>query len=93
MPDPSKETKGKKGTTVKENKTQEEQLQEWQDVEKLVFLYQSQFEDKTKSEEAKIAMLSLLERFFPLFKKYTILIKSGQINFNDPEMKRSYLTL
>ena len=90
LSDPKKQIK-LKGTKDKDNKTQEEQLKEWQDVEKLVFLYQSQFEDKSKSEEAKVAMLSLLERFFPLFKKYTILIKSGQINFNDPEMRRFVL--
>lgn len=62
--------------------------EEWHEVEDLILKYQSQFTDESKREIADIAMMSLLDRFYPLFRKYLILIKSAQINFNDPEMKR-----
>lgn len=77
----------KKGTTDKPPKYKKS-LQEWQEVEDLVMAYQAQFEDEQKKENAEIAMTALLERFYPLFKKYLVLIKSAQINFNDREMKR-----
>ena len=75
------------GTTAKKLKYKKS-LQEWQEVEELVMTYQSQFNDETKREVADLAMTSLLERFYPLFKKYLVLIKSSQINFDDAEMKR-----
>lgn len=62
--------------------------EEWHEVEDLVMTYQSQFTDENKREVADTAMMSLLDRFYPLFRKYLILIKSAQINFNDPEMRR-----
>lgn len=75
------------GTTEKKLKYKKS-LQEWQEVEDLVMTYQSQFNDETKKEAADLAMISLLERFYPLFKKYLVLIKSSQINFDDIEMKK-----
>lgn len=75
------------GTTAKKLKYKKS-LQEWQEVEELVMTYQSQFNDETRREVADLAMTSLLERFYPLFKKYLVLIKSSQINFDDAEMKR-----
>lgn len=83
MSRPAKKT----GTTEGKPKY-EKSPKEWQEVEILVMKYQSQFEDETKTEEAEVAMISLLERFYPLFKKYLILIKSAQINFNDSESRR-----
>lgn len=75
------------GTTAKKLKYKKS-LQEWQEVEDLVMVYQAQFNDETKREAADLAMVSLLERFYPLFKKYLVLIKSSQINFEDTEMKK-----
>ena len=76
--------------TVDENVSSPE-LEEWQEVEALIVQYQRQFSDplfKPKSDEA---MVALLHRFYPLFKKYLVLIKSGHINFEDPETKRFVL--
>lgn len=78
---------GKTGTTAKK-KQYEKSLQEWNNIEKLVMTYQAQFQDKNYEEQSKAALLSLLEMFFPLFKKYLVLIKSAQINFNDAETRR-----
>lgn len=73
-----------------EKKAFQERLEEWADIEELVVLYQSQFEENA-SEEAKMkaqdAIDELIAKFNPLFKKYIILLKTGQINFKDQEMK------
>lgn len=64
--------------------------QEWKEVEELVLLFQKQFEENattTDTNIAKEAANKLLKRFSPLFKKYLSLIKTGQIDFSDPEMK------
>jgi len=42
----------------------------------------------TQVEEAKIAGTNLLDKFKPLFNKYLALVRTGQIDFADPEMKR-----
>lgn len=66
-------------------------LEEWADVEELVMLYQSQFEEDASYEDvmkAQDAIDELIEKFNPLFKKYIILLKTGQINFKDQEMKK-----
>lgn len=63
---------------------------EWIEVEHLVMLYKAQFlEDRNTSNdvESKAAAEELLKRFSPLFRKYLLLLKNGQIDFNDPEMK------
>lgn len=68
------------------------QEQEWREVEELVMKYQAQFTDRSVKEEADKAVVELLDRFYPLFKKYIILIKSGQINFNDAETRKFLIT-
>lgn len=63
---------------------------EWADVEALVLIYQNQFQPEANEddkEDAKDAAEELIKKFYPLFKKYTMLLKSGQIDFNDSEMK------
>lgn len=70
--------------------TQEQREKEWNEVEDLVMLYQTQFVlDATYNEvqAAKQAAAELLVRFSPLFKKYLLLLKSGQVDFNDKEGK------
>jgi DNA-directed RNA polymerase specialized sigma24 family protein len=68
----------------------EQRKKEWGEVEDLVMLYQSQFtnqEDRDVVEASKAAANELLRRFSPLFKKYLMLLKNGQIDFDDKEMK------
>lgn len=77
--------------TKEEEQYHSKSQEEWHEVEDLVMQYQSQFVDESKREVADVAMMSLLDRFYPLFRKYLILIKSAQINFNDPEMRRFVL--
>lgn len=63
---------------------------EWQEIEDLVICYQLQFEEYADKETivfSKNAAEELLNRFMPLLRKYCILIKNGQIDFEDPEMK------
>lgn len=70
--------------------TQEQREKEWNEVEDLVMLYQSQFAlnaTHNEKEAAKDAAAELLIRFSPLFKKYLLLLKSGQVDFNDKEGK------
>lgn len=74
-----------------EKKAFQARLEEWAEVEELVVLYQSQFEENASYEDvmkAQDAIDELIERFNPLFKKYIILLKTGQINFKDQEMKK-----
>ena len=68
-------------------KTREE---EWAEVEELVIEYKKQFEDNATREQvttSKEAAEELLRRFTPFITKYLILLRSGQIDFNDKEMK------
>lgn len=82
-----------KGTGTAEVKQKyKKSVQEWQEVEDLIMTYQAQFIDESKKEAAETAMISLLERFHPLFRKYLVLIKSAQINFDDTETKRFVIT-
>lgn len=63
---------------------------EWKEIDGLIFTYQRQFEDGATPQEkmaADKAGMELLERFHPLFKKYVILLKSGQINFKNTEQR------
>jgi hypothetical protein len=76
----------KADTTDKKSKY-EKRKEEWREVEALIMRYQAQFINPDQKEDANKAMEELLQRFFPLFKKYLVLLKSGQINFNDTEMK------
>ena len=63
----------------------EEELREWNEIEDLVMQYQNNL-DKDK-ETCKTATNELLIRFMPLFKKYILLIKHNQLDFEDMEQK------
>jgi hypothetical protein len=57
--------------------------------------YQMQFTEGATAEEiiaSKNAANELIIKFTPLFKKYLALIKTGQIDFDDKEMKRFVLS-
>ena len=67
-----------------------ERLKEWQEIEDYVMTYQKQFQEgcsKETIQEAKIAGNKLLEKFTPLLKKYCTLLTTGQIDWDDKEMK------
>jgi len=68
----------------------EKREKEWAEIESLVFVYQKQFQPciaDQQIEQSKQAAENLIKKFYPLFKKYNVLLKSGQIDFNDSEMK------
>ena len=63
---------------------------EWKEIDDLVFKYQAQFlpcATELDRLDANEAGMELLKRFHPLFKKYVILLKSGQINFRNTEQR------
>lgn len=63
---------------------------EWKEIDDLIFTYQAQFKPgatELEKIDADRAGMELLERFHPLFKKYVILLKSGQINFKNTEQR------
>lgn len=65
---------------------------EWELIDNLVMEYQQIYrEDINKTdkivEESKKAAEILINKFFPLFKKYTIVLRTGQINFENAEQK------
>lgn len=73
---------------VSQNK---EELKEWQVVEQLILEYQKQFDDNAsyiQIQESKEAAFIMLTKFEPLFKKYVQLIKTGQINWANLEIKQ-----
>lgn len=73
-----------------ENQRFEEKQEEWQDIENFVIVYKKQFEPDATEEDIKLskdAALELITRFNPLFKKYIILFKTGQIDFRDSDIK------
>lgn len=67
----------------------EQRKKEWGEVESLIMDYQQQFIVVTDMQqiESKACANELLKRFSPLFKKYLMLLKNGQIDFDDREMK------
>lgn len=70
--------------------TQTQREKEWDEIEDLVMLYQKQFDetsDDLTDKAAKDAAEELLKRFLPLFKKYLVLLQTGQIDYNDMETK------
>lgn len=72
------------------NKKEVSRKEEWEQVEYLVLEYQKQFDedaDEEQIQKSNEAGIELIERFQPFLKKYAILFKSGQIDFNDKEMK------
>ena len=69
----------------------EQRLVEWTEIEELVLKYQAQFNenaDNITKTEAKESANKLLERFSPFFKKYVTLLKTGQVDWDDMEMKQ-----
>lgn len=69
----------------------EQRLSEWSEIENLVLNYQAQFKpdaDEATKFIAKDSASKLLVKFSPLFKKYSTLLKTGQIDWNDLEMKQ-----
>lgn len=68
----------------------EEKQEEWAEIENFVMIYKKQFEDGASQKDikaSKAAAKELLDRFNPLFKKYIMLFKTGQIDFKDSDMK------
>lgn len=61
--------------------TTDERKKEWDEIEETVLSYQAQPENDVFSK-------SLIDKFSPLFKKYITLLKYGQIDFSDMEMKQ-----
>ena len=68
----------------------EEELREWNEIEELVIQYQNTVD--VDMEQCKKTTEELLKRFTPLFKKYMLLIKHNQLDFNDMEQK-SFISL
>lgn len=72
------------------HKDYEKRTKEWQEIEDYVMQYQKQFLDSPSTNEIKQSKLAgniLIEKFFPLIKKYCTLLKTGLIDWNDKEMK------
>ena len=67
--------------------SEEERLEEWNEIEDLVIQYQMYFDDPEESYKSKEAADILLQRFSPLFKSYITLIKYNQIDWNSKEQK------
>ena len=68
----------------------EEKKAEWSNIERLVMNYKLQFEPNATKEsirDSKDAAEELIIKFNPLFKKYIMLLKTGQIDFNDSDVK------
>lgn len=68
----------------------QERQDEWKDIEDLVFSYKKQFNEDATYEDITIAKRDadiLLQKFLPLFKKYILLLKTGQIDFKDSDIK------
>lgn len=75
----------------KSDEQYEQRLKEWAEIEELVLTYQKQFDinaNESDKIKARQAANELLEKFSPLFKKYATLLKNGQINWDDMEMKQ-----
>lgn len=67
--------------------SEEEKLEEWNEIEDLVIQYQTYLNDPVDSQKSKDAADILLQRFSPLFKSYITLIKYNQIDWNSKEQK------
>lgn len=68
----------------------DERVKDWNEIEEFVLLYQSQFKEEASSQDIKLAKEAgnkLLEKFEPLLRKYHTLLTTGQIDWNDTEMK------
>ena len=76
--------------TTDEKSCWQKRLQEWAEIENIVIEYQKQFTpgaSEYQIEISKEAAAKLLDKFYPVIKKYQVLIKSGKIDFKDPEMR------
>lgn len=77
-------------TEYNNNQRFEDKQEEWTEIENLVAKYKKQFEEEATEQtikEAKAAAQELITRFNPLFKKYVMLFKTGQIDFKDSDAK------
>lgn len=79
---------------TKEELSQEKLIElkkdEWNNIEEAVIKYKLQFQDNPSRQDieaSKEAASFLIESFNPLFKKYIILFKTSQIDFNDSDIK------
>ena len=72
----------------------EKEIKDWNEAEELVIAYQTYInsEDPEIHDLCKFISEELLKRFNPLFKKYMLLIKHNQIDWNDMEQK-SFVSL
>lgn len=63
--------------------------EEWAEIDAKVAAYQRQFKDSDKSVQrtAEEAATWLIQKFYPLFKKYLTILKNGQINFSNYEQR------
>lgn len=68
--------------------TDDERLQEWNEIEELVITYQKYLHDKEDGWISKEVANTLLNKFSPLFKSYITIIKYNQIDWNNQEQKR-----
>ena len=67
--------------------TEEEKLNEWNEIEELVLKYQKYLNDPINSHISKECADILLQRFSPLFKSYISIIKHNQIDWKSREQK------
>jgi DNA-directed RNA polymerase specialized sigma24 family protein len=72
----------------------EKEVRDWNEAEELVLAYQEYINSEDPELRALCSPISeeLLKRFNPLFKKYLLLIKHNQIDWNDMEQK-SFISL
>lgn len=67
-----------------------ERKEEWGEVDALVAAYQKQFNIDCTDEDKEAAGAAgnlLINKFYPLFKKYLTVLKTGQMNFQNAEQK------
>lgn len=65
----------------------EERLQQWDEVEGLVLTYQQYLHDPTEHKRSQEAANLLIQMFSPLFKSYITVIKYNQIDWTNKEQK------
>ena len=67
-----------------------ERRDEWQEIDHLVEIFQKKQDNNASRDDIEIADKAgqiLIEKFYPLFKKYLIVLTTGQINFKNAEQK------
>lgn len=68
-----------------------EERDTWEEIDNLVMTFQKKNDPEATPVEvlkAEDAGTTLLDRFYPLFKKYLIVLTTGQINFKNYEQKQ-----